>query len=84
MFLSIINESFHRTRQNQNNDQEIFSFMLKKFLRWSSLKKPNELEIAEERDIQICSRYFNAIEIFPDKVNQLYDALERVCFHYFF
>ncbi len=29
------------------------------------------------------SKYFNAIEIFPDKVNQLYDALKRVCFYLF-
>jgi hypothetical protein len=38
IFLSIINESFRLARQNQNND-EIFSFILKKFLRWSDLKK---------------------------------------------
>ena len=38
MFLSIINESFRRARDNVNNrrnDEEIFSFMIDKFLRWT-------------------------------------------------
>jgi len=36
MFLSIINDSFRRARKNlnNNNDQEIYSFMFDKFLRW--------------------------------------------------
>jgi hypothetical protein len=38
MFLSIINDSFHLARQNTNDDQEIVSFMFKKFLRWTGKK----------------------------------------------
>lgn len=34
MFLSIINESFRRVKENLDNDQEIYSFILEKFLRW--------------------------------------------------
>ena len=43
--------SVHRTREQTNNDPEILSYTLKKFLRWSGLKKASELELAEERDV---------------------------------
>jgi hypothetical protein len=39
MFLSIINDSFQLARQNANDDPEIFSFMVKKFLRWTGKQK---------------------------------------------
>jgi hypothetical protein len=80
VFLSIINESFHRARQMKSNDEEMLSYMLKKFLRWTGLKKSNELERAEEQDIQMRSKYFGLIEYFPDKVDQLFETLNRVCF----
>ena len=35
MFLTIINENFHRGREQRTEGEEMFSFMLKKFLRWS-------------------------------------------------
>jgi hypothetical protein len=37
MFITIINGSFRHVRENINNNdhQEIFSFMLKTFLRWT-------------------------------------------------
>jgi hypothetical protein len=38
MFLSIINDSFKLARKNLNDDQQIFSFMFKKFLRWTGNK----------------------------------------------
>jgi Polycystin cation channel len=39
MFISIINNSFRRARENLNdNDQEIFSFMMKKFQRWTGIR----------------------------------------------
>jgi hypothetical protein len=38
MFLSIINDSFCRTRENLNDNQETFSFMLSKFQRWIGMK----------------------------------------------
>ncbi len=38
MFITIINDSFHHVRENVNDDhQEIFSFMLKPFLRWTGI-----------------------------------------------
>jgi hypothetical protein len=39
MFLSIINDSFQLALQNANDDPEMFSFMVKKFLRWTGKQK---------------------------------------------
>jgi hypothetical protein len=71
LFLSIINDNFHRVRNNENNDPEILSYMLRKFLRWTGLKKANELEIAEERDTRMRSKYIHPVEYLPDKIDQL-------------
>ncbi len=79
VFLSIINESFHRAREKKSNDQEMLSYIFKKFLRWTGLKKPTELELAEERDARMRSKYMDPIEYFPDKVDQLFETLDRVC-----
>jgi len=38
MFLSIIIRNFRQTRRNINNDQEIYSFMFDRFLRWIGKK----------------------------------------------
>jgi hypothetical protein len=43
------------------------------------LKKPNELEIYAARDAAMPSQYMNPIENFPNKIDQLLDALNRVC-----
>jgi hypothetical protein len=44
-----------------------------------TLKKRTEQEIHEEQDASLRSEYFDPIEHFPDKVDQLLDALNRVC-----
>src|SRR5271156_4970553 len=82
MFLSIINDSFHLARQNINDDPEIFKYMFKKFLRWTGLKKPTELEIQEERDKQMRSQYLHTIDALPIRFNQLSEAIDRVCLSY--
>ncbi|CAF4182198.1 unnamed protein product, partial [Adineta steineri] len=43
-----------------------------------SLKKLNQLEIQEERDCRMRSQYFDPIENFPDRMDQLLEALNRV------
>lgn len=43
------------------------------------LKKPTEEEKHEERDAIMRSEYHDPIERFPDKVDQLLSALNRVC-----
>jgi hypothetical protein len=44
------------------------------------LKKLSELEIQEEQDIVMRSQYFHPIKRFPDKIDQLLDAFNRVRF----
>ncbi|CAF0785734.1 unnamed protein product [Adineta steineri] len=78
MFLSIINDSFRHAKGNQEQDQIILSFMLKKFLRWTGLKRLNQSEIQEERDCRMRSQYFDPVENFPDKIDQLLEALNRI------
>ena len=44
------------------------------------MKKLNEEEKHAQTDALMRSEYFDPIERFPDKVDQLLDALNRVCF----
>jgi hypothetical protein len=44
--------------------------------------KPSELEVQNERDVLIHSEYHNPIERFPEKMDQLLEALNRVCSHF--
>jgi len=55
------------------NDDYLWDFF---FL---GLKKRNEEEIHEERDAFMRSEYFDPIEHFPEKIDQLLNALNRVC-----
>ncbi|CAF3972907.1 unnamed protein product, partial [Adineta steineri] len=41
-------------------------------------KKLNQLEIQEERDCRMRSQYFDPIENFPDRMDQLLEALNRI------
>ncbi len=45
--------------------------------------RSNELERFEERDEQMRSKYIDPIEYFPDKIDQLLEALNRVRFRFF-
>ncbi|CAF1234712.1 unnamed protein product [Adineta steineri] len=78
MFMAIIIDSFHLARDNQPEDPAIISFMMKKFLHWTGLNKLNKLEMEEERDSQIRSQYVDPIEHFPNKIDQLLEALDRI------
>jgi len=77
MFLSIINQNFRQARKNmkKDNDQQIYSFMFDRFLRWTGLKEQSD----EERDALMRSEYFDPIQHFPEKIDQLLNALNRVC-----
>jgi hypothetical protein len=46
------------------------------------LKKATEEEIQEERDAVMRSQYFDPIERFPEKIDQLLDAINRVCLNF--
>lgn len=78
VFISIINDSFHLAREKLNDNPEIFTFMLKKFLRWTGLKQPTELGIQEERDKRMHSKYLNPIDTLPIRVVQLSKAIDRI------
>ncbi|CAF3624741.1 unnamed protein product [Adineta steineri] len=43
-----------------------------------SLKKLNQSEIQEERDCRMRSQYFDPIENFPDKIDQLLEAFNKI------
>ena len=82
MFLTIINESFRFVRDdikvNTKMDQDIFSFMCWKFQRWIGLSSSNRSNKFLERDEQMRLRYVDPIEDFPNKIDQLLEALNRV------
>lgn len=80
MFLSIINDSFQRAKENAKQDQEhIYSFMIERFLRWIDWKKQRtEDETHEEYDVRMRDQYFHPIEGFPEKVDQLFEVLNQV------
>jgi hypothetical protein len=42
------------------------------------LRRMNVLEIQEERDRRMRSEYYDPIERFPDKLDQLIEALEKL------
>ncbi len=77
MFIAIINESFRYVRDNmKHQDEQIFIFMFRKFRRW--IGKKSELEMLEERDEIMRNTYHDPIKHFPDKIDQLLNALNRV------
>ncbi|CAF3921958.1 unnamed protein product, partial [Adineta steineri] len=78
MFLSIINDSFRHAKDNQKEDQIMLSFMLKKFLRWTGLKKLTQSEIQEERDCRMRSQYVDSIDIFSKRIDQLLEAFDKI------
>ncbi|CAF1320727.1 unnamed protein product [Adineta steineri] len=78
MFVSIISDSFRHAKDNQKDDQTMLSFMLKKFLRWTGLKRLSQEEIQEERDCRMRSQYFDPIKNFPDRIDQLLEALNKI------
>ncbi|CAF3920401.1 unnamed protein product, partial [Adineta steineri] len=79
MFLSIMNDNFRLARENlDSHKQQIFSFMLKKFQRWTGLKKITDDNIHEERDTITRSEHLRPIEKFSEKIDQLLDAINRL------
>ncbi|CAF3719225.1 unnamed protein product, partial [Adineta steineri] len=76
MFISIINDSFRHVRKNIPNDNEdIFLFMGKKILYWIGWEK----SMKEEQANMITDlEYVDPIEHFPEKIDQLLNALNRL------
>ncbi|CAF1671065.1 unnamed protein product, partial [Adineta ricciae] len=80
MFISIINDNFRRAQQDRIDNEEIFSFMLRRFLCWTGLKKVSELERQAQLDSRMHLQYFDPIENFPNRIAQLLEVINRVCF----
>ncbi|CAF1043359.1 unnamed protein product [Rotaria sordida] len=78
MFISIINDSFRYARENQIQDQDILSFMLNNLLHWIGIKMSSRSQIAEEQDSRMRSQYFDPIENFPDRIDQLLEVITRL------
>ncbi|CAF1590851.1 unnamed protein product, partial [Adineta steineri] len=78
MFLSIINDSFRQAKEIPVENPFIMSFMIKKFLRWTGLKKPSESEIQEEKDSRVRSQYFHPMDNFRDRIDQLLEAFDKI------
>ncbi|CAF4143107.1 unnamed protein product, partial [Adineta steineri] len=80
MFLSIINDSFRRARDDMKieKNQEIFSFILNRFQHWTGWKKASEKEIYQERNGLMRSGYINGMEHLSEKLDQILDAVNRL------
>ena len=83
MFLTIINESFGDVRDEAKasggaHDQHIVSFMVEKCKRALGVGQSRESRRLDEYDEQMRSKYVSPVEHFPEKVDELLDALDRV------
>jgi hypothetical protein len=82
MFFTIINDNFRTVRDNAklngDKDQSIYLFMFYKFQCWLGIGKSIKLKQMEEQDEQMRWKYFHPVENFPEKIDQLLEALNRV------
>ncbi|CAF1642081.1 unnamed protein product, partial [Adineta ricciae] len=78
MFLSIINESFRKARENPVENCEIFPFIMRRFICWSGLKRLSMTTIYAQRDTQMRSQYCNPIESFSDKIDQMLVKIDKL------
>jgi hypothetical protein len=79
MFFSIIIDSFRCVRKNvKNENEDILSFMFRRFQRWTGWRKPTKAEIYEAQDALMRQEYFDPIEGFPDRIDQLLEAINHV------
>ena len=85
-----------RIRMNANEDDQIFAFMWNRFLQGTGcsflfshhslvhsstgLKKANETDPHEAREKRIRSKYVDPVEQFPEKMDELLEALNLVGF----
>ncbi|CAF1401522.1 unnamed protein product [Adineta steineri] len=82
MFITIVSDSFRivrkNTKVNYNEDQAIFEFMLRKLQRWIGWRKLYDAESFEQNYEQLRGKYSDPIEHFPNKIDQLLNALNRL------
>ncbi|CAF1389386.1 unnamed protein product, partial [Adineta ricciae] len=79
MFMSIISDNFRCIRKNVDDKHtEVFSLMFETFVKWIGLKSVTKEEIQAERDAQMHEEYYDPIERFPEKIDQLLFALNEI------
>ena len=84
MLVAIVNRSFRRVRRQgkvqAHQDQPILAFMLEKFRRAIGAAGSDGSSRHEEYDQFMRSKYVDPVRNFPDKIDQLFSALDRVTF----
>ncbi|CAF1681440.1 unnamed protein product [Adineta ricciae] len=81
MFLSIINDNFRLAREKVIEDPEVFSYIVKKFLQWTGIRKRPEWEIQEEKDQQTRQKYLHTTDTLRLRTNQLVNQINRMYFN---
>ena len=79
MFIMIIMKNFRQAKRNEKKNEEIYSFIWKRFLRWTGLKKPNKEEVYEEYDAMMRTQYCNSFVLLEKRVDELSQIVDRVC-----
>ena len=77
--VAFILRKFQRWTRKKNQSVFLRIFHTNLFL---DIWRPSELELHEERDAVMRSQYYDSIECFPERIDQLLEALNRVrlCF----
>ncbi|CAF1598644.1 unnamed protein product [Adineta ricciae] len=79
MFFSIIGDNFRLARENiKDTNRHLYSYALQTFIQWTGLKKTNDEDVHVQKDERMRSEYRNPIEQFPEKVDQLLNALNSI------
>ncbi|CAF1585523.1 unnamed protein product [Adineta ricciae] len=66
---------FKRANENAGDVERVYSFILNRFLQWTGLKEQDD---DEKHDASIRQEYFDSVANFPEKMDQLLGALNRV------
>jgi hypothetical protein len=77
MFLTIINKNFRQAKQNHMKSEEIYSFIWKRFVRWTGLI--NKQELYEEYDAMMRTQYLDSFALLEKRVDELLQTLNQVC-----
>ena len=82
MFITIVSESFRAVRDNMElqarDDRHLLSYLFRKCQHTLGLRGRRQSDLFLEYDQRMRSRYLDPVEHFPDKIDQLIAALDRV------
>lgn len=82
IFISIMQKSFRHVRQTicfeNDDDSEMFAFIWNQILLNMGVKKSNINDVLEKQDKRMRGKYFDPIENFPDKIDELYEVVHQL------